>query len=171
MEGLQGALMAAKKQWGAGVTLGKAAKGSPGFPFPVTATRCIARPAHARQWDVEALTVCLKVVRLRDGGEGDDAAGCVAVDVPEGENWALPGVCREAIARAVASQWALTLGARGDASEWLVLETLAWVEFKFADLMGLVPECVEAYVGEDPDTGDEPEEVPADGPRRGRGGG
>jgi len=138
MEALQAELTAVKQMWGKQIELSKAEKGSSGFPFPVCCTRYTPQPESASMWDCEELPIRLVI----SSSEVKDKA--VSVEVPP----IFPGELSGKIEQAVEMEWRKQLGKKADKGEiWKVKHILEWVEAKFGELLRLIPDYVDNYIG------------------------
>jgi len=124
----------AKTKYTTDVKLGKNTdKESKTFPFPIFIKRTVSQPEKCQMWDVDAITIKLIV----NNAEGELACECCDP---------FPRKTKKAIQKDVLKKWT-SLRENAENGEGCVEEVMCYVEEKFVELLRLVPDCVDAYMG------------------------
>ena len=134
LKSLQDEIMAIKSKWGKEIKLGKAEKGAPGAPFPISVQRTVPKPESAEEWDVEELSVKLVVKNL----EGDFSCECM--------NKEFPKKVLKAIKTWVGECWEEKRKASNDNAACLDA-VFVDIEKNYVKILRLVPKAIDTYEG------------------------
>jgi len=122
------------EKWGDQI---KISKGKGESPFPIYVRRTIPQPAAASDFDLAELTVRLYINGL------DTKETPVSVRVTT----QLPVELKAAVEGNISTAWEATLKATEGQAAWHLVTMLQWVEDSFRQLLGLVPKCLDTYLG------------------------